>query len=153
MMLLPGLGGLESKLTLQALTDPTSPNLVIPFSTKQIGNASLAISSSDTILAVGGWDGKVRLFSAASGKPLGTLGYHRETVQCLAFPQAAMSESGETEVLLDPSTIELGEEDSDEDDEPGGRGGGKERWFVSGGKDRRVALWELMDFTRSETAS
>ncbi|XP_021355416.1 guanine nucleotide-binding protein subunit beta-like protein 1 [Mizuhopecten yessoensis] len=37
------------------------------------------------ILATGGWDGNVRLFSGKSLKPLAVLTYHKESVQALAF--------------------------------------------------------------------
>lgn len=57
--------------------------------------------------------------------------------------------SGMREVV-EASTLELGDDDDedDSDEEFGGRGGGGgvDRRLVSGGKDRRVALWELMDF-------
>lgn len=143
----------------QAIDAPSSPDLITRHSTSQIGNASIALSPDEQVVAVGGWDGKVRLFSASSGKTLGTLGYHRETVQCLAFPSAPLIGDGanrDRSAAVEASTIELGDgvsDDSDTDDEgsaeEGGRGGpGSSRWLVSGGKDRRVALWELMDFSR-----
>lgn len=141
---------LRHLLIVQSLKSQRLPStdLIHPYSTKQIGNASIAISSSNAIVAVGGWDGNVRLFSAASCKPLGTLGYHRETVQCLAFPRGASGVERGDEVV-EASTIELGEEDSDdEDEEDEMRGKGRRDWFVSGGKDRRVAVWELMDFSK-----
>lgn len=48
-------------------------------------------------------------------------------------------------------TVEFGEiaEDEDEDDEDEmtmGEKARRVRWLVSGGKDGRVAIWELMDF-------
>lgn len=123
-----------------------------PYSTKQIGNASIALSPSEQVIAVGGWDGRIRLFSTGTGKPLGTLEYHRETVQCLAFPNSqqhpGMEEHGHRGV--EASTLELGEEGSDDDDseEEGDRAESKARWLVSGSKDRRLGLWQLMDFEK-----
>ena len=86
----------------------------------------------------------IRLFSASSLKALGTLAYHRETVQALAFanlPLTASIESGD-----EASTLELGDEDSDDDESEGARAG-RQRWLASGGKDRRIALWALKDFS------
>jgi hypothetical protein len=45
------------------------------------------------------------------------------------------------------STIEIGEEDSESEQEDESAES-RERWLVSGGKDRRVALWSLMEFDR-----
>jgi hypothetical protein len=134
----------------------------------------VALSQDGTVIAVGGWDGRVRLFSARSGKALGVLGYHRDSVQCLAFPTLVLDmippedeadeaagegdsarkgdeesvEGADRDVMA--STIELGaESDSDDDGDRAGGGGERDRWFASGGKDRRIALWELMDFKQS----
>jgi WD40 repeat protein len=116
------------------------------WSTGHIGHASLALSPHGDVLAVGGWDGHIRLFSSATGKPLGDLNYHRESIHVLAFAHNPILDPSGTEV---ESTIELGDEEDSDDDEHGGRGVHRERWLVSGSKDRRVALWELIDFTRS----
>lgn len=88
------------------------------------------------------------MFSVATFKPLGTLSYHRDTVHALAFanPPVPVEDDGESVA----ETLELGAEDSVEDDE------GEldevpptERWMASGGKDRRVALWGLMEFAHA----
>lgn len=101
---------------------------------------------------------RIRLFSAASFKSLGTLSYHRESVAALAFanPQHAAG------LLPAPSappsdTIELergaeGESASDDSDEEDTSLVPRERWLASGGKDRRIALWGLMDFGRGSAA-
>ena len=86
----------------------------------------------------------IRLFSAASLKPLGTLSFHRETVHSLAFGKRAPPH--EASSLEDAaSTLEIGE---DSDDEADGSDDSvpKERWLASGGKDKRIALWVLKDF-------
>lgn len=105
---------------------------------------------------------RVRLFSAATSKPLGTLVSHRETVHALAFAHLAFSpsqpialtdnetSSAETETATTEypeSTVNLeDDDDSDADDEVDSISP-RERWLASGGKDGKVALWGLMDFS------
>ncbi|ORX37077.1 WD40-repeat-containing domain protein [Kockovaella imperatae] len=113
--------------------------------TGQIGNASIAISADDKVVAVGGWDGKIRLFSAASLKPLGTLAFHRETVHTLAFANCVPVTNDTIAPGDTASTLDLEAEDSDEEEETREqllRG----RYLASGGKDTRIALWLLKDF-------
>jgi hypothetical protein len=131
--------------------------------TKQIGNADVKVDSTGKIVAVAGWDGRcvlvdhgsispvmlislkthtlsIRLFSVKSFKSLGTLAYHRDTCNTLAFP---FNETGDRRE---------GEADSDDEEfgmSPVGRARKKaEGWLISGGKDRRIAIWQLKDFTR-----
>lgn len=116
-------------------------NVLLTYSTKQIGNSSVVVNHDGKVVAVGGWDGRIRLFSAATFKPLGTLSYHRESVPALAFAQSAGSKLlTETE----DDTIELGAESDSDDEEistvP------RDQWLASGGKDRRIALWGLKRF-------
>lgn len=107
--------------------------------------------------------GSIRLYSAKTFKSLGTLAYHRQTVHTIAFPHlprkgdlvtsqndSAVGTEDETSVI---EFVEEEDEDSTADEEHGGangRGMGKEamRWMVSGGKDRRLALWQLKEFSR-----
>ncbi|KAK4689687.1 ASTRA-associated protein 1, partial [Tremellales sp. Uapishka_1] len=120
------------------------------YSIKQIGHASLSISADDAVIAVGGWDGRIRLYSTSSFKPLGILEYHRDTVHAVAFGHPAQVDTAETESVAE--TLEFGEEDESDEDEDDGMEGQcgsvppRERWLASGGKDTRVALWGLMDF-------
>lgn len=157
----------------------TGANAITRHSVKQIGNASVALTPEEAVVAVGGWDGKTRLFSAATGKPLGTLPFHRDTVQVVAFPSPARpsaptqsdptgrsdeqdgadSQSAADFVSVD-ETMEIGgsgsSDDTDDDDDYDGhtssRGGRRAaRWMATGGKDTKVALWELMDFGSGRT--
>jgi len=126
--------------------DLSSDSSTKAWSTGHIGHASLALSPNGDVLAVGGWDGHIRLFSSATGKPLGDLEYHRESIHVLAFAHNSVLDSTGTE---DESTIELGNEEYSDEDENGSGGVHRERWLVSGSQDRRVAMWELIDFTKS----
>lgn len=136
---------------LSAGSASSSSSTIKSWSIGHIGHASLAISANERVLAVGGWDGKVRLFSSATGKPLGELAYHRDTVHSLCFANARAVTPDEQE---QESTIELGDGDeaADSDEEEDGAPP-RDRWLVSGGKDRRVALWGLMDFGKSESGA
>jgi hypothetical protein len=107
---------------------------------------------------------RIRLVSAATFKPLGTLKFHRETVHTLAFASAPRPSAGtgydrsdaETESVVDTEaeTVEIGESSGESDEDEVGDGDGgvppRERWLASGGKDTRVALWGLIDFGRGE---
>jgi hypothetical protein len=118
--------------------------------TKHPGNGAIALRDDGRVCAVAGWDGKfvhyahvyfhgadtyecrVRLYSTKSIKPLGTLAYHKEACQAVAFAHNLVQ-----------APVELHGEGDDEDDD------GTEdmaRWLASGGKDGRIALWPLIDF-------
>lgn len=81
-------------------------------------------------------DSRIRLFSAATLKPLGTLAYHRESVQALAW--------GNVEHAPPPRdcTAALGDSDDESDDEET-EAGDPQSWLASGAKDRRIALWSV----------
>jgi hypothetical protein len=85
----------------------------------------------------------IRLFSVKTFKPLGTLSYHRESCTTLVFPHSIDNQIGPNVRAMEP------DQDEGDDRHEGGLRGVK-RWLVSGGKDRRVALWELMDFGRKK---
>jgi len=93
-------------------------------------------------------DSRIRLFSASSLKPLGVLAYHRDTVHTLAFASPPISPA---DTAFDTaSTVELGGEDEDDSEDEAGNAGteARDRWLASGGRDNRIALWALKDFTK-----
>jgi WD40 repeat protein len=83
---------------------------------------------------VGGWDGKIRLFSTKSGKPLGTLRYHKTACQTLAFAHH-----------FSDSTVE--EDDLDRDRKLETR-----FWLLGGGKDGRISVWNLVDLGKPSSS-
>lgn len=80
---------------------------------------------------------RVRLFSTRSLKALGTLSYHKESCQAVAFahplPPDPEADVGEEEEEFGLSVEEKSS---------------RSRWLVAGGKDGRVSVWELKEFAR-----
>ncbi|KAF4613712.1 hypothetical protein D9613_007781 [Agrocybe pediades] len=110
------------------------------FRTKHAGSASVAIREDGKVCAVGGWDGKIRLYSTKSFKPLGTLKYHKTTCHCVEFARPFTS----------PGNGDMNEDkdDSDEEDISYEEKMERSRWLVAGSKDNRVSIWSLMSFEK-----
>ncbi|KAI4520699.1 WD40 repeat-like protein [Schizophyllum commune Loenen D] len=150
-------------------TDPSTVSTT--HRTKHPGNACIAIRDDGRVCAVGGWDGGIRLYSTKTLKPLGTLRYHKTSVQALVFahsrPRAATQDQGATTEDV-RTTAQEGEDaigtpdeetsaksstfaediadDSESDDD--GDSAERERWLVAGGKDNRLTIWALQSFER-----
>lgn len=90
------------------------------------------------LIAILGWINgdtcRIRLYSTKSFKPLGTLRYHKMACQAVEFTRA-WNRSGAV----------IGEGDDEEDEKEREK---QLRWFICGGKDHRVTIWELMEFGR-----
>ena len=83
----------------------------------------------------------IRLYSTKSFKSLGTLSFHRKSVDRLAFAHPCVSAKS------------VAEDDSEDEDEDGYMltTAGKEkrgRWLISGDADGKVAIWELLNFSK-----
>lgn len=113
-------------------SETASPGIV--FRTKHPGNGAIAIRDDGRVCAVGGWDGKTRLYSTKTFKSLGTLVHHKQACQALTF---ASSDVGSCEVI-----------DDDEEDMTPQEKLQRGRWLVTAGKDARVSIWALMSFEK-----
>lgn len=76
---------------------------------------------------------RVRLYSAKTFKYLGTLAHHKQGCNAIAWAYSANN--------LEVTTEDM---DSFERDEMELRS----RWLVSGGKDGRIAIWQLVNFLK-----
>jgi len=116
------------------------------FRTKHPGNAAVAIRSDGRVCAIGGWDGKVRLYSTKNFKPLGTLVCHKEACQALAFATSFNDHTTDRNPGNNTSMeAEEGDDDDMTDEEKQQRG----RWLITTGKDYRVSIWGLMSFEKA----
>jgi len=107
--------------------------------TKHPGNACIAVRDDGKVCAIGGWDGKIRLYSTKTLKPLGTLSYHKEGCQAVSFAHS----------LSEDSAPEDSDENSDDEEMGTVEKEARGRWLVAAGKDTRVSIWEMISF-RSE---
>ncbi|TBU32609.1 WD-40 repeat-containing protein [Dichomitus squalens] len=110
--------------------------------TKHPGNGAVGIRDDGRVCAVGGWDGRVRLYSTKTFKSLGSLVYHKKNCQSVAFARSHPADP------LNTATVSAeGYEDDDEMSEAEKQE--RTRWLVSGGQDSRVVVWSLIDFGRT----
>jgi len=115
----------------------------IAYRTKYAGNGAIVIRDDGKVTAVGGWDGRIRLYSTKSFKPLGTLKYHKSACQCLEFARS-------TRVEENPDDVE--EIDSDDEELSKEEKLNRSRWLFAGGKDSRVSIWPLMSFDKQQNS-
>ncbi|KAK0245425.1 WD-40 repeat-containing protein [Armillaria nabsnona] len=103
--------------------------------TNHPGNGAVAIRDDGRVCAVGGWDGRIRLYSTKSFKSLGTLKYHKTGCQAVVFAR----------------TLSAYQADEDEDDDGMSKQEMEERsrWLIGGAKDKLITIWSLMAFNRT----
>lgn len=125
----------DYKIVKYFLSNFSQEKVSAPHLCKSAGHGAVAIRGDDKVFAVGGWDGKIRLYSTKSFKSLGTLSHHREGCYALAFAQRV-------------STGEIVEDDELDVQDQISRG----LWLASGSKDARVCIWPLVDFQGQKRA-
>ncbi|KAK0208026.1 WD-40 repeat-containing protein [Desarmillaria ectypa] len=103
--------------------------------TNHPGNGVVAIRDDGRVCAVGGWDGRIRLYSTKSFKPLGTLKYHKNGCQAVVFARTL--------------SVYQADEDEDEDGMSKQEREERSRWLIGGAKDKLVTIWSLMTFNRT----
>lgn len=139
----------------------TSIEHLPPHETKHPGNGAVAFRADGRVLGVAGWDGAIRLYSTglrrggdstqAQQEPttatliidpnrkmraLGTLEYFKESCFAMAFANEASSTAADSESA------------EDEDGMSFARMKARSRWLAVGGKNGRIAIWELDSFEK-----
>ncbi|OAL54432.1 WD40 repeat-like protein [Pyrenochaeta sp. DS3sAY3a] len=114
--------------------------------TKHAGQQSLCIRSDGRLLATGGWDTRIRMYSTKTLKEVAVLKWHKEGVYAVAFSK-----------ILEPGDLNGGNgENATCGDEISKRETGLTKlqrqreekiqlkhWVVAGAKDGKVSLWEV----------
>ena len=77
---------------------------------------------------------RVRLFSTRALKPLGTLEYHKKSIQALIFARDIRAIVNE-----DDSEDEMTTEEKVE----------RSRWLIVGSQDNRASVWPLISFEKT----
>lgn len=128
--------------------------------TKHSGQQSLSVRSDGKIFATGGWDGRIRVYSAKSLKELAVLKWHKEGVYGVAFSEireevvVERTEGKEIEGVGDRvgGMGELSEVRGERSQLPeGGSIVRRKRedkalethWLAAGSKDGKVSLWQV----------
>lgn len=112
------------------------------FKTKHPGNGAVAIRSDRKVCAIGGWDGKVRLYSTKTLKLLGTLVHHKQGCQAITFAShnervPLCGDSKENDTSSDEDEITVEEKHA------------RDRWLIAGSTDAKVSIWALMNFEKT----
>lgn len=117
-------------------------------------------ADADTPIPVLQPSNRIRLYSIKTFKPLGTLDYHKDGVQALAFarsgippqlrPSQSQSGSGVAPKLAEEDEG-VADDDDDDDEFSNSEIEARKRWLVAGGKDGRISVWELMDFIKAKS--
>ncbi|KAG2130863.1 WD40-repeat-containing domain protein [Suillus clintonianus] len=118
----------------------------IAFKIKHPGNGAIAIRGDGRVCAIGGWDGKVRLYSTKTFKLLGTLAHHKQGCQAVIFVCPV-------DPPLDNVSLhrDLRKDDSsgDEDEMTVEEKHARARWLIAGSADAKVSIWALMNFEKT----
>ncbi|KAG0230729.1 ASTRA complex subunit [Actinomortierella wolfii] len=131
-------------------------------SLKSNGIAEVQIRDDDKILALAGWDGKIRIFSCKTLKPLAVLIHHRESLYSIALASvtkvledeaAAKAASSVASTIaqqtsirgadLDSSSASSDSSEDDEEDQRRLHQYTRQHWLAAGGKENRISQWQI----------
>lgn len=105
-----------------------------------MGHASVAIRKDGKLIAVGGWDGNVRLFDNDL-QHSASLRYHKDTVQAVAFAEISSIEIKAMQ-KEEEDIDQIDEEDDDEINVNGVLGNANiDNLLITGGKEGRICIW------------
>lgn len=145
-------GGLSSLLSdasaprtaANAPPTPSLPSIQAPCklnNTKHAGQQSLVVRSDGRLLATGGWDARVRLYSARTLKEVAVLKWHKQGVYAVAFAaildaaelRSDAAEDGVAKRAVGLSRLQQQREEKMQ----------SKHWVAAGAKDGKVSLWEV----------
>lgn len=108
---------------------------------KSMGNASIAIRKDGNLIAVGGWDGSVRLYDS-NLQHTASLRYHKDTVQTLSFAELRTLPTSVKDI--DEHAEYEEEEDEDEIESKGSLNSTihMDNILITGGKEGRICIWK-----------
>lgn len=149
----PSPGGLSSLLSsappqplANPIPPPQTPVVLQPphklTDTKHAGQQSLHIRSDARLLATGGWDTKIRIYSTKTLKEVAVLKWHKEGVYAVAFSEILQPDDigtqsvGGSEVAVRETGLGRLQRQREEAMQ-------LRHWLVAGAKDGKVSLWEV----------
>jgi WD40 repeat protein len=103
-------------------------------STKHAGQQSLSVRSDGRLFATGGWDSRIRVYSAKTLKEVACLKWHKEGVYAVGFGVILDEEDG----LQQREGNGLSKLQKQREDQIR-----RKHWLVAGSKDGKVSLWEV----------
>jgi len=119
---------------------PPPPTIQPPHkstNTKHSGQQSLRVRSDGRILATGGWDTRVRIYSTKTLREVAVLKWHKEGVYAVDFAEVLGAGDGggggDGEVVSGLGKVQRERE----------RAMQMRHWVVAGAKDGKVSLWEV----------
>lgn len=120
--------------------------------TKHSGQQSLCVRSDGRLLATGGWDTRIRIYSATSLREVAVLKWHKQGVYAVAFselldanhttqsePRWTRRKSSEAESQV-ARVVDTGLAKLQRQREEAMQ---RKHWVAAGAKDGRVSLWEV----------
>jgi WD40 repeat protein len=111
--------------------------------TKHSGQQSLRVRSDGRILATGGWDMRIRIYSTKTLQEVAVLKWHKEGVYAVDFAQVLEAkdltkdkENGDGEIVKKETGLGKLQRQREQHMQ-------LRHWIVAGAKDGKVSLWEI----------